>query len=137
MTIHQKIKDEKNYIFFSEQIYPYKQNLSTTAIANDVEFIPLNDIIKLKKGEFVYSMFDYHNLESFSKIPMRSVQETKTQDVKYTYMQMDFDSAIKFIITKRILYLQALRGLVESFNLKKSQELLKFWQLYKNAKLTL
>jgi hypothetical protein len=84
LTIHQKIKDEKNYIFFSEQIYPYKQNLSTTAIANDVEFIPLNDIIKLKKGEFVYSMFDYHNLESFSKIPVRSVQETKTQDVSFT-----------------------------------------------------
>ena len=144
IKIHQKIKaDTKNielykkYTFFSEQIYPYKQNLSTTAIANDIKFVPLMDVINLHNVELIYSMLDYHNLEEFGKIPTRSNKNTKTQDTKYTSIQIDIDSALKFIITERIFYLQALRGFVESYDLDQSNKLTGFWQLYKNAKLIL
>lgn len=158
IQLHQKLKNEKNYKFFSELIYPYKQNFSTTAIMNEIEMRTVDDILKMSKAELIYSMLEYHNLDNFSKIPVKvygkstAVVDKRTKDKvpeaksevsrlelesKYTVIHQSLDDTLKFILTKRMMYLMAVRGMVESFDSAKTEKLIPFWQLYKGAKLTL
>lgn len=154
IKLHQKIKNEKSYKFFAELIYPYKQNFSTTAIVDEIEMKTVDEILEMRKVELIYSMLEYHNLDHFSKIPIKvygntnqrnkqKVPEAKSEvsrleiDSKYTVIYQSLDDTLKFILTKRMMYLMAVRGMVESFDSAKTEKLIPFWQLYKGAKLML
>lgn len=134
LALHRDLKKEERYKFFSEIIYPYKQNLSNSAIAADIKYVTLDDASKENNVEFVYSMFEYHTLESFEKIP---IKKSETKESKYTIHNIDAVDALKFIITRRLIYLNALRGLVESYTFQQATKLVTYWQTYKNHKLVL
>ncbi len=141
LELHQKMKKEENYKFFSDLIYPYKPNLVSTSIFPETKMSELTDLLKLSTVSIIYSMFDYHNLDNFDKFTIQSLTENKksqqSQNDKYTVIFQDLDTTLKLIIVKRLLYLKALRELVETFDLDKTTKLKQYWKLYQSKKITL
>jgi hypothetical protein len=117
IKLHAEIKN-KSYEFFKELLYPYKNYNKIKAEPINLEF---NKLSNIKDGIIVYLGEEEKNDKFIYKVD--NVKDAET-------INASLYTALADIINRRIIYLQNLRELVNSYNTKeKIQENMKYWQV--------
>jgi len=137
--LHKKILKEKSYDFFKDILYPYKVNQkyeqSKKAMTYKLKPVPLElkSMLEINSGIICYPSEDNkYNKRLF----WNSSGDVSNIDSKALIVDSDLYAVLAEISNKYLLYMQALRGFVETYPTAESvQELLIYWKLCKNAQI--
>ena len=131
--IHETIKDKKQYEFFKELMYPYKNkkdyNDQKTFTSIKLE---INDIMNIKSG-IVYNPPDDDKInERFMLIKNPAVNPVIDNTM---IINTELFPVIAGYINEYLLYLYALRGFVTTYeNIDSMKSLLTYWKICRLAK---
>jgi len=133
--LHPAITKQKQYAFFQDLLYPYKvnQKFEQNALVKKYNFqqvpIELKNMINMKNMYVVYS----DKIPKQNKIFFTTEQKV---NIELDIIEIDAFPLFASICNEYLLYLQALRGFVETYDtVSKLQALTTYWKICKNAKL--
>lgn len=136
-ALHKAISKEKPYEFFKDILYPFKvaQKYDQKKNISDLDFkyvpIELKSILNISDGLIVYPSEENKSNKRFLWSKHRDAEKLQTGSL---IISSSLYPVISDIVDKYILYLQALRGFVETYPTPDSmQELLVYWKLCKAA----
>jgi hypothetical protein len=136
---HTAIQKDKSYDFFKDLLYPYKvnQKYDQSKKASTLKLKPvvlnIKNMVEIESGIVVYPSEDNRYNKRFF---LSNSDDSNMFNASDSSMIIDNGAYQIFadIVNKYILYLQALRGFVETYPTAESmQELLVYWKLCKNA----
>lgn len=133
---HIDISKHKMYSFFRDILYPFKNNqkFENSKIVTEHKYKPveleLKQLLTIKNGTLLYPIEDpRHNKRLFWS-------QNETHIPEYITVVSDMYSAVSEILFKFLMYLHALRGLMETYETPEQvQELMTYWKLCQSVKL--
>lgn len=134
-ALHEKISKEKAYEFFKDLLYPFKMNqkYEQSKIASKLKLKPVTltdvkSLLNINSGTVIYPVEEHRH----TKRLYYSKQEMKDSNDGKVIVETALYPVIADSINKYYLYLQALRGFMETYpTLDKMQELANYWKICK------
>jgi hypothetical protein len=135
--LHESIKKQKQYDFFKDLLYPYKVNQKYEQHKHTVDLnltplsLDLKSMCKISSGIVIYPIEDnkYNKRFFWSDIEVDRTSSDFIVNAELFLIMASFSN-------QYLLYLQALRGFVTTYNTPESMKpLMLYWRLCKNAKI--
>jgi hypothetical protein len=136
---HAKLKTNSLYEFFRDIMYPYKNDqkyASNKAVRLGMSpiNIDINEIIKLDNGIVIYPSEDDKINKRFF-MSQKEETEKKLNDNSNIIVSSSCYVIMSDILSKYLLYLQSLRGFIETYHTREVvTQLLYYWKICKQAR---
>lgn len=130
---HKLINKEERYKFFRDLMYAYKSDrkfgISKIATSLELKDVPLdNKLLNIKGGIITYPNEDPKFLKRLFWTKNTDIEENLEKSIQI--IDSSLYSVLSEVLTKYLLYLEGLRGFIETYKTFESvKELFTYWQL--------